>query len=114
MTPMTLIQVSPEQLEEIVNRAVERALAGAGQGGPAEKDILTVAEAGEIANRSPETIRDWIASGRLRALPRSGRQQYRIRREDLEAALVSPTPNLDAEAWADGVIALDQRRAKGG
>jgi excisionase family DNA binding protein len=51
-------------------------------------DLLTTAEAAAFAKLTPETLREWIAAGKLKAA-RAGRS-YRIRRADLEAALSAP------------------------
>ena len=62
--------------------------------------MLTVAEAAEIADRDPETIRKACQRGSLRA-KRVGATAYRgawiILREDLEA-------------WMAGVVLKEQRR----
>ena len=50
-------------------------------------DLLTVAEAAKLAKLSPETIRDWIHAGKLRA----GKRPYRIIRRDLLAAVANKT-----------------------
>ncbi len=51
-------------------------------------DLLTTAEAAAFAKLTAETLREWIADGKLRAV-RAGKR-YRIRRADLEAALAAP------------------------
>lgn len=50
--------------------------------------LMTTAEAATFARLTPETLREWIATGRLAAV-RAGRS-YRIQRTDLEAALTAP------------------------
>jgi excisionase family DNA binding protein len=49
---------------------------------------ITVAEAGKIAERDPETIRRWIRSGKLRA--RKIGTQHMIERADLDEVLPNP------------------------
>lgn len=50
--------------------------------------LMTTAEAATFARITPETLREWIATGRLPAV-RAGRS-YRIQRSDLETALAQP------------------------
>jgi excisionase family DNA binding protein len=48
---------------------------------------LTVAQAAEIVQVHPETLRAWLRSGRIPATLLSRRAGYRIRASDLEAFL---------------------------
>jgi excisionase family DNA binding protein len=48
---------------------------------------LTVAQAAEILQIHPETLREWLRSGRIPATLLSRRAGYRIRASDLEAFL---------------------------
>jgi len=58
-------------------------------------DVLTVAEAAKLVKLSPETIRDWIHAGKLRA----GKRPYRVIRRDLLAAVVNKaTVSVQEEA----------------
>lgn len=50
--------------------------------------LMTTAEAAAFAHLTAETLREWIATGKLKA-SRAGKQ-YRIARADLEAALAAP------------------------
>lgn len=109
MSAVTVITLTPEELREIIREEVERVTREPAPQREAPR-ILTTEEAAAHARRSPETIRDWIKSGRLRTLPRSGRQHYRIRLEDLEEALASPSQGLDADSWAGSVIAISRGR----
>lgn len=99
---ITVITASLEDIRQIVREEVARATQTHAQE-PAGPRYLTTEEAAQIARKSPETIRDWIRSGRLRALPRSGRQHYQIRPEDLEQAIVSP-PDAGPDEWARGIL----------
>lgn len=73
---------------------------------PPSPPVLTTDEAAARAKRSPETIRDWIKTGRLRTLPRSGRQHHRIRAEDLDRALLAPNSiEMDDGEWARSRLA---------
>ena len=60
---------------------------------PDPDKTLTTAEAGAVVDRSPKTLRRWIAGGRLKATELHGR--YRIRRADLDEAIRGkPTADL--------------------
>jgi excisionase family DNA binding protein len=48
---------------------------------------LTVAQAAEILQVHPETLREWLRAGRIPATLLSRRAGYRIRASDLEAFL---------------------------
>jgi excisionase family DNA binding protein len=48
---------------------------------------LTVAQAADILQIHPETLREWLRSGRIPATLLSRRAGYRIRASDLEAFL---------------------------
>lgn len=103
---MRLIDVTMGELRDMIREVVREELERSqATKGPEPSSILTTEEAAVHARRSPETIRDWIKSGRLRALPRSGRQHYRIQVEELAVAMRAPDPSLDAEAWAEGLLA---------
>jgi excisionase family DNA binding protein len=52
---------------------------------------LTVAQAAEILQIHPETLRGWLRSGRIPATLLSRRAGYRIRVSDLEAFLSGGT-----------------------
>jgi excisionase family DNA binding protein len=83
---MTVVVLTPEQLEDLVERAIGRALARGG--GPA---VLTTAQAAEVAGRSEKTVRGWVTSGALKA-SRRGRT-IAIRREDLDRFLAGTAPD---------------------
>ena len=77
---MTVVVLTPEQLQDLVERAITRALARA----PGEPvgDVLTTEQAAELAGVTPKTVRTWIAEG----LPaRRHRRRLVIRRADLDA-----------------------------
>ena len=79
---MTVAVLTPEQLEHLVERAVERAVARVGRPAP---EAMTSAQAAELAGVTPKTVRTWVESGVLRA-QRRGRRIVILRR-DLEAHL---------------------------
>lgn len=66
--------------------------------GPA--DELTILDAAALANRSPETVRRWVWSGRLGA--RKSGKRLLVARRELEA-LVDPRehPALSLREWAN-------------
>lgn len=105
---MRLIDVTLDQLRDMICEVVREVVREELSHAPAPKPsgILTTDEAAAHARRSPETIRDWIQSGRLKALPRSGRQHYRIRLEELEAAMArQPDLSFDQDEWVQRTIA---------
>jgi len=63
---------------------------------------------------TPATIREWCESGRLRA-SKAG-NQWRIRPEDLDAALTSPDArcSADLDGEARRILRLDRERAEKG
>ena len=58
---MTVVVLTPEQLEELVERAIARAL----ERGTARSvgEWLSTEEAAELAGVQPKTIRTWVAEG---------------------------------------------------
>ena len=64
------------------------------------EEMLDVREAATLADRTPETVRRWIWSGRLPATKHGHR--LLIRRSDLEGAITSPreTERLDLAGWS--------------
>lgn len=75
------------------------------------REILTVREAADVCALAEGTIREWIRSGRLRAL-KLGRS-YRVKMCDLLAigvtADLSPTSNEALDEQADRVVAAARR-----
>jgi len=57
-----------------------------------ENTYLTPREAAEVLAVSDVTMRRWIRSGTIRAVRLPGGRGYRIRRDDLEAALEVVAP----------------------
>src|SRR5690606_684173 len=102
---MRLIDITLEDLAEAVREIVrEEVSAALEREASTPGRVLSTREAAEIAGRSPETIREWIRLGRLRTLPRRGRQHARIRPEDLQAALEAPQGGgVDSDRWAQGI-----------
>jgi excisionase family DNA binding protein len=58
---MTVVVLTPEQLEDLVERAIARAL----DRGPARTagEWLSTEEAAEAEGVSPKTVRSWVAAG---------------------------------------------------
>ncbi len=108
-----VVLLSQEQLEEIVERAVERALGRVGQA-PAPlpaTGYLTVAQAAKHAGCSEDTIREWIHAGRLpRRRVGAGRGHYRVALADLEAAMrAGDAPPVDVGDLAARIMARGRR-----
>lgn len=103
---MRVIDITLEDLCEAVREVVREEVAAALEreaSGPAR--YLSTAEAAQIAGRSTETIREWIRAGKLRTLPRRGRQHARIHPDDLEAALrAAAGDGVDNRQWAKGIL----------
>jgi excisionase family DNA binding protein len=93
MAAPAVVVLSPEQLEELLERAVRRALDR--RPAPSADDYLTPDEAAAIAKVDPSTIREWIRAGRLAA--RRAGSRVRVRRGDLDAFLARP-PEPPAES----------------
>jgi excisionase family DNA binding protein len=73
--------------------------------------MLTVPEAARRVGRTPETVRRWIRSGRLRA--RKVGTQHVVEENDLEAVAGEPTLVQIPEGWryfSDGTPQPDWER----
>lgn len=116
MSAVTVITLTPEELDQRIERAVQRAIGSrpaATSPAPApERTHLSVPEAARRVGLSPDTLRDWIASGRLAASRiGGGRGHFRVAVTDLEAAMRGPDrpAPVDIDALADRI--LRRRRA---
>jgi excisionase family DNA binding protein len=76
------------------------------------KEWLNTAEAAELAGLSEWTVRQWIKLGRV-AASKLGRQ-WRIRREDLLAAVKSPAPETVSENSETEHLRTAKERLRGG
>ncbi len=74
--------MTSDQVSELVRSVVAATLSATASD---TKRILSTAEAAALASRSEDTIRDWIAQGRLRATRRG--RTWAIRRDDLDVFL---------------------------
>lgn len=106
---MRVIDITIEDLRAVVREVIREEVAALTRTATIEhKEYLSTAEAARIAGRHPDTIRAWIRSGRLRTLPRQGREHARIDPQDLEAALKRPErperEPVDADQWAQGIL----------
>ena len=83
-----IAEVLPEHGSVTLTRADLLELAEASLTDAAEEPLgdYTVAQVADIFQRAPQTVRDWIKSGRLRAY-RFNRREYRITRVAVEAYL---------------------------
>lgn len=88
--PMKITLLTPEELEDLLVRAVQRALSQATI--PA---VLSTEQAAEVAGVNPKTIREWICAGKLTA-GRRGRLRT-IRREDLDRYLAGKSDSRQVE-----------------
>jgi excisionase family DNA binding protein len=88
---MTIVVLTPDELEVLLERAVRKALQLQGAG-----EALSTGEAGRLARRSPKTIRRWVASNQLVATRRD--RQLLIRRSDLEAYLAGRREGVSTAA----------------
>jgi excisionase family DNA binding protein len=85
------LTLTVEQLRALVREELARALARP------DSDVLSTEQAAEVAGLAPKTIREWVATGRLRATKRGRR--LRIERGDLARAMAGDSPDpLDAAA----------------
>lgn len=60
-----------------------------------QDSFLTVAEVAELLKLNPQTIRNWIDRGELRAV-RVGERRVRVRQADLDRFLESGTTRISA------------------
>jgi excisionase family DNA binding protein len=80
---------------------------------PPRQEILTVDEIAEELRLTPQTIRNWIKSGLLRAI--LVKHVYRIKRDDLDAMLSreqgkSGELGTHRDPWAPETLGLPFRR----
>lgn len=74
-----------------------------------EQEFLTLAQVAERLQVSTQTVRDWIAKGRLSALQLD--RAFRVRREDLEAMIAARTTQArlpEASPWDDITVSTTQ------
>lgn len=57
--------------------------------------LLRTREVAKIFDVEPETVTEWVRTGKLRGIRTPGGQQYRVRTRDVEALLEH---GIDAEA----------------
>lgn len=90
--------MTPQELEQVVERAVERALIRHEQK-RVERDGLTVLEAAEVLGVSPRTVKRRIKDGELKAQLRDG--YHRIKRSDIERYMRHEPTTADSPIGAD-------------
>lgn len=99
---------------EGIRGIIREELAKAGQlsSTNAVEGFLSVEQSALIAGVSRDTIRDWIAKGKLHVAGKAG-NRYRIRKTDLENCLkpALQTP-IDPEEEARKIISLERRRSR--
>ncbi|HEY1296398.1 MAG TPA: helix-turn-helix domain-containing protein [Chloroflexota bacterium] len=68
-----------------------------------EQRLLTVREVAERVRSSPETVRRWIRSGRLRAVrPGGSKLGYRVPESELHRFIALPRPTDEGPPSAGG------------
>lgn len=76
----------------------------------ASDPYLSVGEVAEELNVSVESVRDWIAQGRLAAI-RPGRRAWRVRRSDLQRMLDTADSSIPKAPPADAASRGQWRRS---
>lgn len=108
MSAVRIITITAEELRGIIREEVEAAIRGQTPSAPPSprRLYLTLAQAEKESGYSPDTLRRWIREGRLRAERAGPRGHYRIRPEDLEAALrpAEASPPVDVDALAGAIL----------
>ena len=99
---MATLITTPDELAAVVEGAVRKVMAEAGA-----TDVLSVAQAARIADRSQDRIRVWIAEGLLPAQKRG--KVWAIKRADLDRYLSGETSD-DGPSTDDLVTSLASRR----
>ena len=75
---MTVAVLTEEQLEHLVERAVERAVARVGRPAPASEELLTLPEAARRLGVSPRTVQRWVAMGQMDAIRVGASRRVRL------------------------------------
>ena len=91
-----LREVLREVLREELRPALDALRAAMTNVPQSESEILTTAEAANVAKVTVETIRSWIKSNRLHASPLPGGREYRITRQDLIRCLRTDERRADS------------------
>jgi excisionase family DNA binding protein len=86
MSDAELLALARALLRPLVAEAVEEELAARQVAAPAV-EVLTVAEVARRCQVKPDTVLAWISRGVLKASRLPGTKAWRIRADDLEAAL---------------------------
>ncbi|WP_373047221.1 helix-turn-helix domain-containing protein [Vulgatibacter sp.] len=85
MSAVRVITITADELREIIREELRAAQAAPAAAPPSRDGYLSVPAAAKYASVSAETIRDWIASGRLPR--RKAGRHYRVSRDDLDRVL---------------------------
>lgn len=78
----------------------------------AARDELTILEAAQLVHRSPETVRRWAWTGRLKA--RKNGKRLMVLRRDVEALAGAEATSLSLADWAKLADKVLHRRRRGG
>jgi excisionase family DNA binding protein len=99
-----LVITTPEELQAMIQEAVQEALGAVPQAWPVSngtqtaRGTLSVAEAGRIAHRHPETIRRAINGGFLRASKPGGGREWLIEASELRRWMKAKRPKRPERA----------------
>lgn len=108
--PVRIITITAEELRGIIREELRAALHGQATQAPSppppRRLYMSLSEAERESGYSSDTLRRWIREGRLRAERAGPRGHYRIRPEDLEAALrpAEASPPVDVDALAGAIL----------
>jgi excisionase family DNA binding protein len=105
---MPVAVLTPEELEELVCRAVRRVLEERPVNDSATEDMLSTEQAAAALGVKPKTVAGWIRSGRLPA-SRPGGRQWRIARADLTACSRTAGSAVDPKDAAREMLATLRR-----
>lgn len=110
MSTVRVITITVDDLRAVVREEVEAAVQRTAPPTPPRDLYISLAEAHRRTGRHPDTLRRWIRQGRLKAKQGRPGEAYRVRPEDLEAALDRATTAepVDVDAAAD--LILSRRR----
>lgn len=111
MSSIRVITITEDQLRAMLEEVVEEAVRRAAPATPPIRPIyLSLAQAAKRIGYEPETLRDWIKAGRLKAERKGSRGNYRVRPEDLEAAMTPSRSRERVDPDAAAVSILARRR----
>lgn len=108
--PVRIITITAEELRSLIREELRAALRGQATQAPSppppRRLYMSLSEAERESGYSSDTLRRWIREGRLRAERAGRRGHYRIRPEDLQAALrpAAAEAPVDPDAIARAIL----------